>query len=108
MVSIPTVNSFCGCVDLRVGCIVIASFRLVIYILVILLYLFLYDFNIRGDLETKEIAAEPKKSENGVVDSLGFIQVLVIVFIFAQVVLAIANVLFSYWYIRGITSVRVI
>lgn len=42
MAAIPTVKSFCGCCELKVPCIVLASIRMVVYIAAVLAYLYFY------------------------------------------------------------------
>lgn len=44
MGGIPTVKSFCGCCDLKVPCIVMASLRMIGYIAAVLAYLYFFVF----------------------------------------------------------------
>ncbi len=44
MVGIPTVKSFCGCCELRIPCIVLASIRMIVYIAGVLAYLYFFVF----------------------------------------------------------------
>lgn len=102
MVAIPTVNSFCGCCDLKVACVVIASLRIIGSIIIILVYLFLLFIigadSIKSDTENR--------AESGSDPTDGVIEVLLYVWLIVQFVVAVVNILCAYWFIRGVTSVK--
>ncbi len=98
MVAIPTVKSFLGCIDLKVACITIAAFRLVIsIILLIVLFIFYFVF--------KEALDDASKTESDKEASKIFTTIFAIYLIIAVPIIFI-NILFAYWFIRGATSVR--
>lgn len=102
MVAIPTVKSFCGCCDLKVACVVIASLRIIGSIIVILIYSFLFFL-----LGTDSIKSETEnRAESGSAPTDGVIEVLLYVWLIIQCVVGVVNILCSYWFIRGVTSVK--
>lgn len=115
VVAIPTVKSFCQCCELKVPCIVIASFRIIGCIIAIFVYFFPFFFLEHTLTEVSESENKTKVfleigSEDGKYESpnikfdgrLLFIKVWIIV----QLVIAVVNILFSYCFIRGAFSVK--
>lgn len=108
MVAIPTVNSFCGCCDLKVACVIIASSRFIIYTIAILVYFVLFFFFGYALTEDRS-KSTPESVKDSLTDSK-LIEVEIGIFVYLwliiKFVIAVVNILCSYWFIRGATSVR--
>lgn len=101
MVTIPTVQSFLGFVDLRIACIAIAMFRMFVSIIIlILLFVVFAVVEHKVDKVSQFVVSTDAKEEISRIEF--FVAVFVIV---AAVVLAI-NLLATYWFIKGANSVR--
>lgn len=106
------VKSFCGCFKLKVPCIVIASMRLVGYFIAILVYI------VASFFFEDSLASENKENTENVSciyfegdDNDGGNDTLSTRFTFycwliLELVIAVANIIFSYWFIRGAVSVK--
>lgn len=99
MIAIPTVSRFCGCCDLKVGSIVIASLRLLLSVFVIITYLMIILQSLRKEENFDEFGGKqavlPWQST-----SLSHNVVIIL-----SLGLAIAYIPCSYWFIRSIVSV---
>lgn len=103
MVSVPTVRSFCGCVDLKTACIAFAVIRIVISIIVLIVLLFV--FVILED-ETVEASDQSSNTSSGNKAAFGLIEFLYAAYIIIAAAVMVINILVSYWFIKGITTVR--
>lgn len=95
MSGLSTVKSCCGCCDLKTVCILIAVLRLLGSIFVLGLFIFVVVIAICGILLNK---IERPASENFLRVAAGY-GIMV-------VPLLIINMIFSYWFIQGVHSVR--
>lgn len=100
MVSVPVTRTFLGCIELRIACLVIAAIRLVLSIisLVILLFVFV--------LLEDEVVVESNMAGDDSKKSFGLIEFFIAVFIAIAATILASNLVASYWFIQGVTSVR--
>ncbi|KAJ6643432.1 hypothetical protein Bhyg_08393 [Pseudolycoriella hygida] len=98
MVSIPIVNSFCGCLDLKVACVIIAGIILVINIgesIYYIVALCIVDEVVRKEVDKDETF------------KISVIKFLVYAFFLVKLIVSIITVVASYWFIRGVTTGQV-
>ncbi len=97
MSEFPTVKYFCGCCDLKVSCIAIASFRMITAIIVFAVVL----IPILVSLCVKEHSASKRHR-----DEFPIIEFLLFMYGFIQYLVIFINIFASYNFILGVTSVR--
>lgn len=101
MVAVPIVKSFCGCCDLKVSCVVIASIRLVLAIIlfvIIICYLLMFGY-IFSEIDKSNTQGKIDYAAYHLADEIynWFILLIPVVLI---------NIVFSYWFIQSVTTVR--
>lgn len=96
MGGIRIVKSFCGCFDLKAACVALAGFRLGLSVFGVIVIIAIFF----GEIEKSLIKPESDKEALGILTVLMFIG-LIIVFL-----ITLINIIFSYWFIRGVISVR--
>lgn len=101
MVTIPTVESFLGFVDLRIACVAIAAFRMYVSIIILSLLFVAFVVFEHAEAEIGKFVESTDAKEK--MAEIEFFTAFLI--ISAAIVLAI-NVLATYWFIRGANSVR--
>lgn len=106
MVAIPRVRTFCGCCDLRTACVIIAALNIAGSIITISVFfiglLFLNE-------AVNETFAEERQNDELNSDDEGlvvFAKILLYFWFFVVFILCFVTILFAYWFIRGIHSVR--
>lgn len=86
------VRKFCGCCELKIGCIIVALCRIVVTVSAsVALFVIYFDDELQEKLIRRGIVPEDVGD--------GFYMII-------SVPVSILTVLFSYWFIRGATSVR--
>ncbi|XP_037047464.1 uncharacterized protein LOC119082161 [Bradysia coprophila] len=97
MVSIPTVKTFCGCCDLKIPCIVIALFRMVVCIItfIILIVAFMVTGYAVGIIENKQLEHEEDR------EAVKVIAALIFTWLIALIPIVLIDIVTSYWFIRG-------
>ncbi len=109
MVTIPTVKSFLGFVDLKIACIANAAFRLLASIIILLLLFALYVF-VEDEMDNANemlavLPQEEKVVQNAEEDINEGKFTVALYSIITAIILAI-NIVASYWFITGAKSVR--
>lgn len=81
-----TVKSFLGCVDLKIACIVLAAIRM---LLSVILFITLITWFLKEETKTVDI-----------------IEFAILVYSTVAAAVFVANILVTYWFIKGAISVR--
>lgn len=101
MIAVPTVKSFLGCVDLKVACIVFAAIRMVVSIIVLIVLAFVFLI-----MEDTAVKTHNSTLFNPNRRSFRFLQFLIAVYVLIAAVVIVINILATYWFIKGATSVK--